>query len=355
MKHFTQKNSKHKYSSKNITSRKYTKKIPSDIKKIFIYDSRGFGNKVFDLILALYLYNLYNVNGKKCIIYYVLGKSIHDLNGDPKLFDIFSNSIKKIKFLELTKEQFYNKIDKFDTKVIGTKYINSLDEFPKFDELTQSTYYKNFYHLTYLMYNTFNKIDRQVFTIDKSLISQNILNITKDKYALIHIRYGDKLNILINSIKKNDNDKIDFFLLYTPEYYIKMIRKLLKQNIPIIIVSDSMNIVKKFIIDSEKNNNNFNNEKNIILLDTHWLNTYYLLYYAKEIVLSCSTFSFAGAYYNKFAKCYLCLYHDVVNKNINKNINKEEYAISEKWIIYKDRKYILNYNKNLAFKMQKYL
>ena len=92
--------------------------------------------------------------------------------------------------------------------------------------------------------------------------------------------------------------------------------------------------------------------KNVHLLNTNWLNSFYLFYKASYIVLSCSTFSMAGAYFNPNAKCYIVLYRD---NDIHKP--REEFAISPNMIIFNDkkyRKYILNYNKKLLEEMYNY-
>ena len=183
--------------------------------------------------------------------------------------------------------------------------------------------------------------------MDESLIlDKNIINIQKSKYAIIHIRYGDKLEIAYRDINKMTRDQ---FLIYTPQFYIDMINNILMmdKNITIYIITDSTNIINHFII-----NNNFNTMKNIHLLNINWLNSFYLFYKASYIVLSCSTFSMAGAYFNPNSKCYIVLYRDTDTYKA-----REEFSISPNMIIFKDkkyRKYILNYNKTLLFEIYNY-
>ena len=119
----------------------------------------------------------------------------------------------------------------------------------------------------------------------------------------------------------------------------------------IYIITDSVNIVKEFIM--KNNNHAFTNNTRIIFLDKMtWWDSFYLLYYAKNIILSSSTFCFAGAYFNKkLAMCELLLYH---HDESSPNIAPEEYALSPKWNISKDRKYILNYNPKIAYIVIKY-
>jgi hypothetical protein len=80
-------------------------------------------------------------------------------------------------------------------------------------------------------------------------------------------------------------------------------------------------------------------------MDAHWLDSFYLFYKASNIVMSCSTFSMAGAYFNTKpqSNIYLNLYHE----DMTKKIIPEEYSISPKWIITHEREYILNYNVDL--------
>ena len=160
----------------------------------------------------------------------------------------------------------------------------------------------------------------------------------------------------INIIKLlNDNiitNDIDRFILYTPEYYIDKINKLLEttpNNMKIYIITDSANIVKEFIMKQTS----FNTNPRIILLDKlTWWDSFYLLYYASNIILSTSTFCFTGAYFNKkMAKCELLIYH---HNNNNPNISPDEYAISPYWKISNDKKYILNYNTKIAYEILKY-
>ena len=91
---------KKQITKKQIIKKQITKK-KNIIKHIYIKNNAGFGNKVFDLIFALYLYNLYNknTNTNKCVIHYVLCKSLHDKLNDPKLYSIFPKSKNKINFI----------------------------------------------------------------------------------------------------------------------------------------------------------------------------------------------------------------------------------------------------------------
>jgi hypothetical protein len=307
-------------------------------KQIYIYSNNGFGNKVFSLICAIYLYNYYD---GKCDINYIIAKSIHEDASDIDVQDIFPRSSHKIKYIFTTPEYFKESIKRL--KMGNLFSLNDIYRFPKYNYLPNHFYVRTLYNLTYKMYNTFKKEDKEIFNINPKLITDTrVFDIIKNDYSIVHIRYGDKISIIKNYL---DTPKFDYFLLNTPRYYIDMIKMLLKKSNKIVILSDSFELVNEFIIK-----NNFENN-NIILLDTHWLNSFYLFYYASNIIMSSSTFSMAGCYFNKNnADCYLNLYHD----NMDKHIIPEESAISPKWKIIHNKKYILNYNIPLLKKLLNY-
>jgi hypothetical protein len=341
------------------------------IKHIYIKNDAGFGNKVFDLIFAIYLYNLYNKNNNKCIINYVLIKSLHEKNNDPKLYNIFSKSKTKINFITENQYKFINNKHKLlllSQNMQDMKYILNIKKLPKYEDLSQYNEIINNFKLVYQMYKTFSQDDKDIFTMNtKILTNKSILNkIISKPYSLVHIRYGDKLYYLSKIInkpdidistllnKENKNNHLDQFILYTPEYYIDKINELLEttpNNMNIYIITDSANIVKEFIMNNSTQS--FMTNPRVVLLDTiTWWDSFYLLYYASNIILSSSTFCFTGAYFNKKnAKCELLLYH---HNKYSSNIEPSEYSISPYWKIVSDRKYILNYNVKLSYEILKF-
>ena len=393
MKKTFKKNKKKKDKFKKKSIKKTLTK--DSIKHIYIKNKAGFGNKVFDLIFAIYLYNLYNQynhQNKKCKIYYVLVKSQHDKPRDPLLNTIFPKSNSKINYI--TEREYenitYNKAIKINKLYNNNPLLQDLKTFPKYEDLEYYTKIDNNFRLVYEMYKTFLDSDKNIFkNINNSLITQTdrlklsrvskkknkkvksttskshtsklhisklhtsksytsktnintiLTNIRKIDYVAIHIRYGDKFYYLLKDI---DNPTFDMFLLYTPEYYIDMIKKYLNTTMKIIIITDSIQLVKEFIM----NNTELKKNENIILLDTHWLTSFYILLHAKEIVMSCSTFSMCASYFNENAKCHIVLYHDDHNEQ---NHMAEEYAIAPNWIISRDKHYILNYNKDVLLSM----
>ena len=364
---------------KNINFKPYIKHdTNTNVKHIYIKNNTGFGNKIYDLIFAVYLYNLYNNNlvdniyktPYKCSINYVIIKSKHENINDPTIDTIFINAKSKINFIN---ERQYQTINKNKNNNINKIYndnpkLQNLNSFPKYEELSLYNKIDNNFKLVYEMYKTFSQKDKDIFlNMNKNILTDEnkLNNIVSQNYSLVHIRYGDKLQYLNNYFDNPDINiselidtkseklyNLDLFLLYTPDYYIHKINELLKntnENMNIYIITDSVNIVKQFIMSQS----NFNNNSRIILLDKMtWWDSFYLFYYASHIILSSSTFCFAGSYFNKNkAKCELVLYHHDESKP---NIAPEEYAISPNWKIIKEKKYILNYNPKIAYMISKF-
>jgi hypothetical protein len=350
------------------------------IKHIYIKNNAGFGNKIYDLIFAIYLYNLYNTKSSsssssspsshtnKCIINYVLSKSRHENVNDPTLDRLFPNTKSKINFIyEKTYQNILNNTQNQNNQTQNyTLNFIDINTLPSYEELSKHTTINNNFKLVYEMYKTFTQRDKDMFNMNKNSLTDTTTldKITSQAFSLVHIRYGDKLYYLSKNINKPDLDiktllqkdnnpnPIDQFILYTPDYYIDKINELLEKTptyMNIYIITDSANIVKQFIM----NQTNFKNNSRIVLLDKMtWWDSFYLLYYATNIVLSSSTFCFAGAYFNKKnAKCDLLLYHHDEN---SPTIAPEEYALSPSWKISNDRNYILNYNPKIAYIVIKY-
>jgi len=301
----SKRNKQYKSKNKKLSNSKQkyiSKKTDNKVKHIYIKNNAGFGNKVFDLIFAIYLYNLYNKNTHKCIIHYVLVKSQHDIKTDPNINTIFLQTIAKINFIT---ERQYQKVNKNHSININKIYndnsmLQNLSTLPKYEKLQRYNKIDNNFKLVYDMYKTFSNQDKDSFTMNKNILTDKdtLDNITSQPYSLVHIRYGDKLYYLSKIINKPDIDistlldkenndiysKIDQFILYTPEYYIDKINELLEsipKNMSIYIITDSVHIVKEFIMSQS----NFNNNSRIVSLDTmSWWDSFYLLYYASNII-----------------------------------------------------------------------
>ena len=387
------KHSRHSRHSKHSRQSKLQKKDSNyikdkkHIKHIYIKNDKGFGHKLFDLIFAIYLYNLYQ---GQCIINYVLVKTKYETQQDPTLDKLFPKAKDKINFMTLREYENININPKIKIYKIYDKddIMQAIETFPSYDSLKLHTKIDSNYRLTYKLYDTFGLEDKAIFNINSNSNSnekilkfnyknpkhtQLINDINKKKhYAVVHIRYGDKLDKLkkyLNHEQSTDKDKdellksdVDKYLLYTPDYYIDKINDLLttyaktKQNI--YIITDSEDLVKEFIM---KPTRKFNNNPRVIFLDNlNWLPAFYIMTHASHIIMSCSTFSYAAMYFNKHnnknknkAIGELLIYHH--NNTIeNSNIAPEEYAISPEWIINDEQKYILNYIFKIGFPILKF-
>lgn len=369
-----------KSGSRPRPSQKLVITFKKKVKQIYIENKAGFGNRVFDLIFAIYLYNLYKGD---CIINYVLVESKHDKKDDPTLDKIFPLALESKKINFITKDEKKKMINKntqilricnYNPEVLREykRYMLKLETFPKFEVLKEHNSIDNNFRLVYKMYETFSKDDKNIFiNMDTSLINErdkakikkhtnlfledeslpkmplfnknNVISVP-NPYAIIHIRYGDKLYTELKQNIKN-KEKFDYFLLYKPEYYIDMIHKFLKKdiNIPVIIITDSPTLVKECIMPK------FIGNKNVNFLNIDSIAGFYLLCHASHIVMSCSTFSMAASYFNEKAKCDIVIYHE----DKTKETLPEEDAIAPNWQISKERKYILNYDDKLISDMLK--
>ena len=297
----------------------------------------GFGNKIYRIIIGLYLKQ---INNK--IFNAVIKKSKHEDNNIYHILNIFPN-LKK----EITLFDNYEILDKHFPR---DKRININCSF-NFNFYLQKSNKPIFLHkiskcFKYI-FEIYPKLDlkyKKIFEINKALITKNIVEISKNDYVLVHIRYGDKLDISHKAYYKNDKSSIFKFIIYKPEYYIKMIKKFQNNNKKIFIISDDNIIVKKYILSKI-------NYDNVHLLDTSILDSFYLLTKAKYIILSISTFSFLGMLINLNLKKAFYLKRP---KELNKFIIPEEMHFKTNKIkIYENKKYILNYDKKLMSNMIK--
>jgi len=302
---------------------------------IIIHCIHGLGNKIFDLIIGSYIQYL---NGGQ--IYFVNVRGYHDKKTDSKIDEIFPNLKENIKFISET--EMHNIKNNIKDKLLSLKkfHINSLDDLD-FKNRYDGIYLFNIYYLykyIYEIYKIFSEKINKNFKINNNLLNDKIKEISKTKYAALHIRYGDKLNISL------EKDRTYDFLIYKPEFYIKMINKFIRKNIKVYIFSDDENIVKKFILDKIDNDLN-----KVELLQSTNVEALYLMSNAKYLVLSMSTLSiFAGLINKKLKRAYLV----TRTRDIERFKQNEEFIINNiKWVKYSDKKYILNYDTKLIKNM----
>ncbi len=311
-------------------------------KFVLIESNAGFGNKIFDCIIGMYLKINFSYT-----IYYIEIDSLHTKSGDPTMIEIFPK----------IKDEFFI-INQNQLKYINYFLKNRKIKF-KINNLSNLTnYIKNFntfnfitfelYNLVFDMFDTFDKKTKENFNINQNLISSDIITYSKTKYATIHIRYGDKLSMGFKQFK-NDKEFITFHI-YTREYYYEQIKIIKKLNLPIIILTDSYQIIKHFLLEKY----NLINDPNIFFPDINFINSFYLLLYSSYVVLSHSTFSFSAYllskdYFKNKSRIYtFCIIDEFYKLNII------DFYVSKEWTIYNDDKYILNLNQELLLEMNKY-
>ena len=304
-------------------------------KQFFLLINAGFGNKIYRVIIGLYIKQKNNATFNSYIM-----KSDHESDDDMKLTDIFP---KLNDYINL-----FNNWKSVDTKfpIIDRENI-ICDNFPNFKlETNKITFVNKTISCFKFVFDIYHKLDikyKEALQIDNILIDKKIDKLTNSNYIIIHIRYGDKLDISYNRHNNKRDDKYGY-LIYTPEYYIKMIKYLQKKNMKIYIISDDNILVNKYIMNKVKN-------LNVELLDLPFFESFYLLTKASYIVLSISTFSFLGMLINlKLKKAY---YLERPTE-INDYIMPEEKTLNDKRIIkFTNKKYILNYNGKLMGEMKK--
>ena len=325
-------------------------------KQIYIYNNNTFGDKIFNLIYGIYLYNLYK---GQCKINYVIENSKHTKIDEHTLDIVFPDSKSKINFINYDELTNYNK--SVINKILRThsNTYNTLREFPKYEGLKDINHFNDCFHLTYKMYETFTKPDIDIFqNINKNLITDEKIYLYQNTdYAIIDIRYDNKL---ICNIDKEYKIKIqdDKFIIYTPQYYKDMMR-LINGNLFIIIITDSKEYVLEYILRTYYNKNNF------VFIDTNYINSFYLYYNAKHIIISNNTFSMAGAYFNMSNTNNISDSNKLINNKTiyylfyrdkhSKYSLPEEKAISDKWNIISEKKYILNYDMNMINEICKFI
>jgi hypothetical protein len=301
------------------------------MRNILIRIKSGFGNKIFNIITGLYIQHVNggNLYTKKT------SKSHHEKDTDPTIYDIFP----KIKEHYIILEDW----DEFD-KIFGDDktqmYCNNFKSYEDFKIETDNNIfvYKHTpcYKYIYEMFTRLPDNIKDIFTINNNLISDSTRSLANQEYVIVHIRFGDKLDFAFKGDIKH--------LLFTPEFYIKLINKFTKKNYKIYVVTDDIEIVQKFILDKIHGD--------IELLKLSWWESFYMITKAKYSILSMSTFSFLGTLLNNnLSKAYIATRPD----NMKHKILPEEKIIKHtNWVKIKNRKYILNRNFELMKELLDY-
>jgi hypothetical protein len=305
------------------------------MKYIVVMTHGGFGNKIFDIMIALYVQH---VNGGK--IYVHNKKTHHDIINDKQIIDIFPNLSSKITIVNDQNEIFNieNKVPEKKRTTINCNNINSVDDFvvdKKYEYIwitKKVVCYKYMYDICHILKQNYDDL----FEINTNVISENTLDVVKNDYMIIHIRYGDKLEMA----SKGQNG----WVVYTPGFYKKMIQKYSKK-IKIYIITDDIEIVKHFILNDVKH-------CDVELLDIPWWDAFYCIVKSKYTILNISTFSMLGSLLNDNLKKGFIVTRSTDPKLLRNNKTPEEDIIpNTKWVIINDDKHILNHNRHLMKKM----
>jgi hypothetical protein len=295
----------------------------------------GFGNKIFDIITALYVQHVGGGN-----IYIYTRKTIHDNVDDKTILDIFPNLSSKITILN-EKSEIYdimNKISKKKRTIINCENIKSENDLNISNKYKFIWIKQNFvcYKYMYEIYNKLKDDNNDLFRINTNIISKNTQEISKTNYMIIHIRYGDKLEMA------SDGDNT--WVVYAPIFYKKIIQKYAKKT-KIYIITDDVKIVKEFILNDVSLHN-------VEILDIPYWEALYCLTKSRYTVLNISTFSMLGSLLNeKLKKGFIVTRSTDPKLSNNKKTPEENIIPNTKWMIINNDEYILNHNKHLMKKM----
>jgi hypothetical protein len=313
-------------------------------KFILIQTYSGFGNKVFDCIVGIYLKINFDYH-----IYYVNSQSPHSKSTDNSITEIFPKILNEFEIINDNQGDYIKYILKY---FAFDKNIDSIKNLKKYfieDKIFLLTTF--LYKFIYEMFDTFDEKTKKIFILNEKLINKDIISYSNTNYATIHIRYGDKLRL---GIKKNNDSSNKFisFPIFTPEYYYEQIKILKKKKLPIVILTDSPRVIKHFLLEKYK----IDNDQDIFLPDINFLNSFYLMLKSNYNILSHSTFSYSAyilGKYNYNNKKDI-VYTFCTSDEFETKYNPYDLIISNDWIIYKNSNYILNFNQKLIREMNNF-
>lgn len=240
---------------------------------LYLKSQKGFGNKVLDLLSAVYLKRRYDVP-----VYLVMDDKTFQI-----IFDKASKLVKYITFDQYPKAKilYLDSFDKLPEKVTEPLTIIGLER-----------YIPNFYY-------DIDEKDINLLQVNPNSVDKAIVKAAKSTYACVNIRYDKNLCAALNSdIKTN-------VMLYHPNYYKDMLEVLLnKEEIEAVyIITEAKELVKKYILDESE----IANDPRIIFADYPPVDLFYLMTNAEYLVLSHNIFGFAAAYLNTKATIYFAV------------------------------------------------
>lgn len=324
---------------------KYEKNMSKidNLKKKFILIQiyTGFGNKVFDCIVGMYLKINFGYH-----VYYVDTQGPHTKSTDNSIAEIFPKIANEFEIINDNQGDYIKYILKYSFFDKNIDLIKNLKKYFVEDKIRVGTTF--LYKFVYEMFESFDDEIKKIFIIDDKLINKDVISYSNTIYATIHIRYGDKLWLGIKNYNDSSNKFISF-PIFTPKYYYEQIKIIKKKNLPIVILTDSPKVIKHFLLKKY----NIQNDSDIFLPDISFLDSFYLMLKSNYNVLSHSTFSYSAYilgkynYDNKKDKIYTFC----TSEEFNTKYFPYDLFISDDWIVHKNSKYILNFNQKLIKKM----
>jgi hypothetical protein len=278
---------------------------------IIIIVKNGLGNKLMTIINMIHKYH-----GK--LIYFVEQTSHHQTKS---LTD-------KIKYI------FPNLNTNSNIKRMSWKLFDLLQKYGIKDvEYSNKIYYD---------ISGFTKISDSTRKLLKMNSNYDYL---KNNYDLnngifVHYRLGDKFEL--NYIELNKN-KVCKYALFTPDYYIDSINKMLKEKKgAIYIMSDSIKVAECLLK---------NKLPNLIFINEGSAETFYLMTHCRRLIISESSMTVAAVYLNN-NKPQVIVPNFLIDVHDNHKIIKNTYYSDEIVSFVNDKKYLL-YNKEQYYRIYK--
>jgi len=214
----------------------------------------GFGNK-----LMMFLYAVHEFKKEKSNkLYIVQQDSQHDSGTPEESFLYIFPKLREVDWLEFISWKKYDSLKEDNTELemnSGEKWFTN----------------KNILDLKSFI-KTYMKLNPVYKSLDKKYDFSGLA---------LHIRYGDKLSMNRQRIKKGLKPQ---YVVLKPEYYIDHA----KFDGPIYIFTDSPDIVRKTILP---------HLKNAVICDEKYPETFYLLTKIRHQVISDSTMSICAGYF----------------------------------------------------------
>lgn len=273
---------------------------------LYIKSQKGFGNKVFDLLSAVYLKRRYKV-------------PVYLAMDDLKFSMIMDKSKKLVKYIT---------IDEYYKIKPQTYFVQSFDTLPQ--EIDQSYTIIGMERCLPYFYDSISTKDIESLQINPNVVSKDVLAKSKQNNACIYVRYDSSL---CEALREDDARKRNI-MIYDPSYYKAQIQTLLddKDIQAVYVIGESKKLLEKYVVDGIT-------DPRVEIAEYPPLDLFYLMVTSNYLVLSHNIFSFAAAYLNKGAKISLLMPSD--------DGEDEE----SDWEIIKDSKYIMTNDSELMKEM----